>query len=65
MQARNLLSNLTLKVLQYSNKLDLSFRTSTPLDENQERSCKTSYIRKEMSYTSGWEGIIVMQEIFL
>lgn len=65
MQARNLQSNLTLKVLQYSNNVDLSFRTSTLLDENQVRSCKTSYIRREMSYTSGWEGIIVMQEIFL
>jgi len=53
MQARNLQSNLTLKVLQYSNKPDLSFRTSAPLDENQARYCKTSYIRREMSYTSG------------
>lgn len=65
MQAGNLQSNLTLKVLQCSNKLDLSFRTSTLLDENQARSCKTSYIRREMSSASGWEGITAMQEIFL
>lgn len=49
-QARNLQSNLALKVLQSANKLDLSLRTSMLLDENQERSCKSSHQKRNELY---------------